>query len=100
MLNQLGETEKTILKIKNQAKKVIKNIGIKPIFYGEINYCNICEKYLESCVHKDAKTSNISGTEARKIFKTGCVPPDWFMRPEISELVLEEIKMGSTVFVE
>ncbi len=76
------------------------NIGIKPIFYGEINYCNICEQYLENCVHEDAKIYNISGTEARKIFKKGSVPPDWFMRSEISGLVLEEIKLGSTVFVE
>jgi ATP sulfurylase len=80
--------------------KSLGNIGIKPIFYGEINYCNMCKQYLENCVHADAAISNISGTEARKMFQMGSVPPDWFMRPEISELVLEEIKLGLSVFVE
>ena len=43
---------------------------------------------------------DISGTAARHIFQSGNVPPNWFMRPEISNLVLEEIKNGTEVFVE
>ena len=76
------------------------DIGIIPIFFDEVRYCSLCKKYVDQCEHNDEYIFDISGTEARHMFQSGNVPPEWFMRPEISNLVLEEIKNGSEVFVE
>ena len=40
----------------------------------------------------------ISGTEARGMFLRGERPPDWFMRAEISDLVLDALNGGEQVF--
>jgi adenylyl-sulfate kinase len=42
---------------------------------------------------------NISGTQAREMFERGQTPPEWFMRPEISEIITNAIKSDEEVFV-
>ena len=41
----------------------------------------------------------ISGTEARQILSEGNTPPSWFMRPEISAMIINAIKANKDVFV-
>ena len=77
-------------------------IGIKPIKYGKVFYSDklnhhVHEKETES--GEELEPLHISGTEARKRFELGQVPPEWFMRPEVSSLIVESIKNGEEVFV-
>ena len=41
----------------------------------------------------------ISGTETRKLFKSGKYPPKWFMRPKISKMIMDSINNKMDVFV-
>jgi len=75
------------------------DIGIVPIFFNEMHYCSQCRTYVGRCAHEDRHRLNISGSEARKMFKSKKMPPGWFMREDISSLVLNEIERGSGVFV-
>ena len=43
------------------------------------------------------KKLHLSGTEARKILETGKAPPEWFMRQEISNIILEKMKNGGSL---
>jgi ATP sulfurylase len=47
---------------------------------------------------EDDKLRIISGTQARAMFLKGEMPPSWFMRPEISDIVLDAVKNGDQVF--
>lgn len=78
------------------------DLGITPVRFEKIFYSKILDKHLhekESTGHDEADKLHISGTSARKIFEAGEVPPDWFMRPEISEIISQAIKRGEEVFV-
>ncbi|MFA4991112.1 MAG: sulfate adenylyltransferase [Candidatus Omnitrophota bacterium] len=75
------------------------DIGITPIFFNKMHYCRKCGAYVERCGHGGKDTLDISGTEARKILQAGRRPPEWFMRREISELVLSEMGKGAEVFL-
>ncbi len=76
------------------------DIGITPIFFNEMHYCAKCVDYVEKCSHPRGSTLRISGTEARNMLKHSKPPPDWFMRKEISKLVLKEMASGNEVFVQ
>ena len=78
------------------------DIGIKPVRFAKVFYskklnCHIHEK--ENAGHDEADKLHISGTEARKMFERGEVPPDWFMRLEISAIIVSAINNGEKVFI-
>lgn len=78
-------------------------LGIEPIKFGEVFYSDLEEKYIHApdfIDHPEEHKLSLSGTQARELFKQGVKPPEWFMRPEISELILDRIKKGGKVFVE
>ena len=75
------------------------DIGIKPIFFDTVYYCNQCKSYVESCQHSKEDHLHISGTEARNMFLSGAQPPEWFLRDKISTMISERIKKGEEVFV-
>lgn len=74
-------------------------LGITPILFDEVQYCRQCDGYVEKCEHDTSSILSISGTEGRRIFQSGMTPPDWFMRSEIADMVLNELENGSGVFV-
>ncbi|MEK6760767.1 MAG: sulfate adenylyltransferase [Nanoarchaeota archaeon] len=77
-------------------------IGIKPIKFGEVFYSDLENRHIheeEFINHPKEHRLSLSGTQARKIFSDLKNPPEWFMRPEISEIVIEKIKNGEKVFV-
>ncbi len=78
------------------------DLGIKPIRFGKVFFSPQRGGY----VHEDENPGaveetamHISGTQARAMFKKGETPPDWFMRPEISDIILQAAKNGEDVFV-
>jgi sulfate adenylyltransferase len=80
------------------------DLGIKPIKFNNVCY----SAKLKSYVYTKSDLSNprekgilsISGTEAREMFKNGKVPPEWFMRPEISNMIVKAIQKGESVFTQ
>ena len=79
------------------------DLGMKIVKFHEIFYSRRLRKYVQEGngkVHHDKSDmlGLISGTEARAMFLRGERPPSWFMRPEISNIVLDSIKNGEQVF--
>jgi pyruvate kinase len=78
------------------------DLGVTPVRFEKIFYSQKLNQHLhekEAAGHDEADKLHISGTQARKIFESGQVPPEWFMRPEISEIISQAIKRGEEVFV-
>ncbi len=42
---------------------------------------------------------SISGTEARQMLIEQKAPPSWYMRPEISKMLINSIKAKNNVFI-
>jgi len=79
------------------------DLGIKPVKFNEVFYSKKAKSYVhDNGTLPDYKESDklriISGSEARAMFLRGETPPGWFMRPEISRIVLNGIKNGEQVF--
>jgi len=78
------------------------DLKIKPVFFNKVIYSGTHNNYLEqSNGNQDEKFKplEISGTEARQMFEAQQQPPEWFMRPEISSIIIEAIKNKEEVFV-
>jgi len=76
------------------------DIGIKPIFFNEVNYCKKCSDYTQACDHGAEEIMRITGTGGRDMIKNRQLPPDWYMRTDISNYLINEIKEGRKVFVD
>lgn len=76
------------------------DLGITPVRFQEVYFSRRAKRYVvtENSAAAVDKLS-ISGTEARNLFLQGRTPPGWFMRPEISQLILSAIENGEEVFV-
>ena len=84
-------------------KFTYEELGIIPVKFDNIFYSSLENKHiheLDASNHPEDKKLQISGTKIREMFKSGQKPPEWFMRPEISEMILERIKNNLPVFVE
>lgn len=78
------------------------DLGIKPIKFDKVFYSKKFDKHVHEKDfpdHKDEDKLHISGTQARKILEKTEMPPEWFMRPEISKLLVDSIKKGEEIFV-
>ncbi len=78
------------------------DLGIKIVKFNEIFYSKKLNKYEhengEFPYDERDKLRIINGSEARTMFLRGERPPSWFMRPEISNIVLDALKNGEQVF--
>jgi pyruvate kinase len=83
--------------------KMFDDLGIEIIKFNTVYYSKSREKYIEE--RQNGEISNeqdkhyISGTEARELLRDFKQPPSWFMRPEISEMIIDSIKAEEKVFV-
>jgi pyruvate kinase len=79
-------------------------LDITIVKFYEISYSKKLDKYIQesgkSLHNENDKLRLISGSQARTMFLKGESPPSWFMRPEISNIVLSAIKRGEQVFEE
>lgn len=83
--------------------KHFQDIGIEIIKFNTVYYSKSQNIYIEedndiSSVNESDKIF-ISGTEARNLLKECKSPPSWFMRPEISKMIIDSIKAEEEVFV-
>ena len=78
------------------------DLGIKIVKFNEIFYSKKLKKYVLENGNfpygESDKLRLISGSQARAMFLRGERPPSWFMRPEISNIVLAAVKNGEQVF--
>jgi len=78
------------------------DLRIKIVKFGEIFYSKKLNRYVqENGKFLDDESDRlrlISGSQARAMFLRGDRPPNWFMRPEISDIVLAAVKNGEQVF--
>jgi pyruvate kinase len=75
------------------------DIGIEPLLYDSIFYCPHCKNHVHGCVHQGTDALQISGTQAREMLQKQQDLPEWFMRKEISGMILKELEEGNDVFV-
>ncbi|MBZ0166158.1 MAG: sulfate adenylyltransferase, partial [Candidatus Omnitrophica bacterium] len=75
------------------------DIGIQPIYFNAVHYHRTLQKYVEESQDEDAEYLKISGTEGREMLIQKQVPPDWFMREDISKLIIDEMDRGEDVFL-
>jgi pyruvate kinase len=78
-------------------------LGIVPVKFDRVFYSKSLKKHVhepDSPHHPNKDKLHISGTEARGMLKNGKHPPEWFMRREISKIILDNLKGGKKVFVE
>lgn len=78
------------------------DVGIIPIRFDTIFYSEKEGRHLHEQDHPNHPPEDkllISGTEARKMFEAQKTPPEWFMRPEISRMIVDAVKKGEEVFV-
>jgi ATP sulfurylase len=74
------------------------DIGIEPVFFDAVYYCQRCRNHVEGCRHGREFSQEISGTQAREILQQGGIPPEWHIRTSVSQLIVDEIKKGVEVF--
>jgi len=65
------------------------------VFYSKGKACHVEDKGGQWPEEDQMK---ISGTQARQMLLSHEQPPEWFMRPEISSMILEKVKTGHKVF--
>lgn len=78
------------------------DLGIKIVKFNEIFYSKKLNRYIQENgkfnYDENERLRLISGSQAREMFLRGERPPSWFMRPEISNIVLSGVKNGKAVF--
>lgn len=78
------------------------DVGLKIVKFNEIFYSRKLNKYVQEdgsfSFDENDKLRIISGSQARAMFLRGDMPPSWFMRPEISGIILNAANSGEEVF--
>jgi len=78
------------------------DLGMKIVKFNEIFYSKRLDNYVQESgwlnYDENDRLSLISGSQAREMFLKGKRPPSWFMRPEISNIVLGGLKGNQQVF--
>jgi pyruvate kinase len=76
----------------------IGEIGIKLIFFDEVAFCPQCSNYVLECSHPKDDLLSVSGTEIRNNLNNGRKLPDWLVREEINEYLIDNVKNGEPLF--
>lgn len=78
------------------AHKIFENLdlGIEILFFENSFWCRACGGMTSEkvCPHDESQRVSISGTQARQMFSEGKIPSEEFMRPDISQILIEYYK--------
>ena len=81
----------------------ILDLDMEIIKFNNVYFSTSDQKYIEQT--SEAQSNNhenfkdISGTQAREMFSKLKRPPEWYMRPEISDMIISSLKSNEEVFV-
>lgn len=78
------------------------DLDIVPVKFDKVFYSKKHENHIHEPEMPDIREEDklhISGTQAREMLEKGETPPDWFMHPAISEIIISALKQGQEVFV-
>ena len=75
------------------------DIGITPVFFDAVCHCETAGTAVESTSPEQGELRAISGTMIRNLLEKGEAIPDWCMRQEISDWLLELQRSGKPLFV-
>ncbi len=87
----------------NQNRELFESLGdmgISPVFFDTVQYSPKLDQTVESSEQSDPEHKQISGTMIRDLLVRQQEVPDWCMRKEISDWLLEQQRSGSALFVE
>lgn len=75
------------------------DIGIEPVFFDQVAFDQEKNRYLEVPYGTEDKgLRSISGSAIRQYIANGQTPPEWMMRPEVSEALLRMPSEGGQIF--
>lgn len=78
------------------------DLVIQPSFFGNVVFSDDQHGYVEEneLAHSGRTGKSISGSAVREMLLQGTSPPEWFMRREVSSIILDALERGERVFVE
>ena len=84
----------------NKAVALFNDLGIEILTFNDVYFSKSKNDYIEKVNNLDPDdVMSISGTKAREILKSLQIPPTWFMRKEVSEMIINSIRNNEEVFV-
>lgn len=78
----------------------IGDIGIVPVFYGEVAYSPKTKKHFFVDNEPPSDIFKISGSKVRDLLQKGEGLPTWLLREDVSETLMEAVKNGEKIFVD
>lgn len=73
------------------------DLGIAPVFFESVGYDPASESYGPM---NAGMLQAISGTQVRDFLRNGEKVPEWFLREEVHDMLVREMKLGNPVFCE
>jgi sulfate adenylyltransferase len=69
------------------------DLGISPLFFKSFFYCKKCNgvTHEKACPHSEKEHVKFSGTKIRAIFRSGRLPPEELMRPEVAKVIAKHL---------
>tara|TARA_B100000315_G_scaffold142296_1_gene131335 strand:- start:637 stop:2871 length:2235 start_codon:yes stop_codon:yes gene_type:complete len=80
----------------------ISDLGIEIVNFNTVYYSKKNKSYVEGTSNNNSSNNDlisINGSDIRMMFNENKMPPELYMRPEISKMILESIKANEPVFV-
>jgi ATP sulfurylase len=80
----------------------ISDLGIEIVKFNTVYYSKKNKSYVEGTSNNNSSNNDlisINGSDIRMMFNENKMPPELYMRPEISKMILESIKANEPVFV-
>jgi len=69
------------------------------VFFETAYYCNTCGYVTNGCQHLDKDKIKLSATEIRNCLISNKRPPEYLLREEISDLLVNMMKENEQVFI-
>ena len=73
------------------------DLGISLLFFNDVFYCRRCEAIasFKTCPHEAQHRLSMTGVEIKRMLKSGEMPPEELIRPEIAKVSLESLGLLS-----
>jgi len=79
-------------------ERLVPGLGIEPIMFDSAYFCQICGKVTNNCPHGADQRLDLSGTKIRKTLLVNQNIPDYLVRKEIAQALIELRGSGNKLF--